>query len=500
MTSSSYTHHVIKPLALYQQLADFHIINDAEYKHLQFEDLCSQASEILLIAKSFRREVYIIKTSFGNFFLKYSPIARKKDQHRFALLPWRITTEWRILKRLKKKEIPAPQRVLFGYKGRFPCHGFFLVTKDVGGSGVDCFNPEHIFNLAGFLAFLHDKGIFHRDLHPENILFDPSGSPVLIDVQEVYFLPWMPHRLKISNLGQLWRYLSSFGHDKYILSAFLEKYKAKDTRAILPQEVLKKSQKHLERFYISRSKRCCKNSTEFQVLKKKKDGINGYKKRDFQWDIKTFQTALHKGKSIKGNKLLKFHDVCLKIHNKKPFHKNRSLAAWKMARQLTVRGVNVPEALAYLHNRKTSYFLSRFYTGSLNLNPYLLSIQNTKEKEYVLRSLAEWIRSIHNQNIWQRDFKSSNVLVYQGQFMMVDLEGVKRCRHLSFRKKVINLAQLNASIGNAITVKDRIRFFRAYCQGCMPPRKRRRKIYEKIHQLTQEKNTKPFGLDLKQLS
>src|SRR5207244_4052369 len=35
--------------------------------------------------------------------------------------------------------------------------------------------------LAGALAFLHQRGICHRDLKPSNILLSPSGQPLLLD-------------------------------------------------------------------------------------------------------------------------------------------------------------------------------------------------------------------------------------------------------------------------------------------------------------------------------
>lgn len=480
------------------RLDDYCIIKDPACKDLNFDQLFQIENEIYLIASSVRREVYVIKTPFGNYFLKLSPIHRKKDQRRFLLLPWRIKAEWRNLDKLKRKAIPAPQRVFFGFKERFPCYGFFLVTEDVGGSFLNCSDQTQIIKLADYLSLLHTQGVFHLDLHPENILIDNAGEPILIDVQEVFFSPWLPDWLRSKNIGQLWRHMRTYTQDNSLLLDFLERYNGQQRTSLTPKEIYKNLHQNQERFYKSRSKRCLKNSTEFQIIDKK-NGVKGYKRRDFSWGIDDCRTALRQGEYIKDKKLVVYKDICLKIDDRHFFHKDRCLASWKMARALAVRGIRVPETLAYFRDPKRSYFLTRFYKNSLTLNPYLSSITDKKEKSYILKQLAKWIQMIHSQNIWQRDFKSSNILVDQGQFIMVDLEGVKKCKKLSLRKKVINLAQLNASISNAISLKDRLRFFHFYCSDNLPDKRKRRTIYQRLWRITQKKNTRPFGLDLNQL-
>jgi len=476
------------------RLDDYCIIKDPAYKDLGFDQLFQIENEIYLIASSVRREVYVIKTSFGNYFLKLSPILRRKDRNRFFILPWRIKAEWRNLDKLKKNGVPAPQRVFFGFKGRIPCQGFFLVTKDVGGVSLNCQNSDQIIKLADYLSLLHSYGFFHQDLHPENILIDSDGNPVLIDVQEVFSLPWLPDWLRSKNIGSLWRHIGYYTQDKNLLIDFLERYNRQQKTSLTTQRIYENVHQSQKRFYISRSKRCLKNSTEFQIIDKK-NGVKGYKRRDFSWGIDDCRTALRQGEYIKDKKLVGYKDICLKIDDRHFFHKDRCLASWKMARALAVRGIRVPETLAYFRDLKRSYFLTRFYRNSLRLNTYLSSITDKKEKHLILKELAEWTQMIHSLNIWQRDFKSSNILVDHGQFMMVDLEGVKICKNLSLRKKIVNLAQLNASISNIVTLKERLRFFHFYWQGNLPSRKKRRLIYKRIWKITLGKNTLPFGLE-----
>jgi len=115
-----------------------------------------------------------------------------------------------------------------------------------------------------------------------------------------------------------------------------------------------------------------------------------------------------------------------------------------------------------------------------------------------IRELALWVKKIHNQNVWQRDFKSLNILSQKGNFILIDLDSV-RIENLSERKKIVNLAQLNASLSNEITYKDRVRFFHYYSLEEKPTWQERRNIYKRVWAITRTKNTKVFGLDLNKL-
>jgi len=46
---------------------------------------------------------------------------------------------------------------------------------------------ERIEQLAGFLAALHDKGIYFRSIHMNNIVLQPGGTLGLIDIADVRF-------------------------------------------------------------------------------------------------------------------------------------------------------------------------------------------------------------------------------------------------------------------------------------------------------------------------
>ena len=134
----------------------------------------------------------------------------------------------------------------------------------------------------------------------------------------------------------------------------------------------------------------------------------------------------------------------------------------------------------------------------LHLNDYLSAISDKRVKRQALKKLALWLRTFHDSDVWQRDFKSSNILCRESDFFMVDLEGV-RIRRLSDRNKIYNLAQLNASVSNAISIKDRLRFYHYYSADLQPTRQQRRAVYRKVWDITKTKNTKIYDLDFAEL-
>jgi hypothetical protein len=82
---------------------------------------------------------------------------------------------------------------------------------------------------------------------------------------------------------------------------------------------------------------------------------------------------------------------------------------------------------------------------------------------------------------------------------MIDLEGV-RIRRLTDRDRITNLAQLNASLSNAVSIKDRLRFFDCYFAGDRLTRLQRRRVYRKIWDITRTKGTAHYNLDLEEFT
>ena len=169
-----------------------------------------------------------------------------------------------------------------------------------------------------------------------------------------------------------------------------------------------------------------------------------------------------------------------------------------MSRELEVRQIRVPRSLGYFVVEGHSYFLSDYLDGSVLLNEHLSSLSDWQQKRHKLNQLACWVKKIHMHNIWQRDFKSTNILCQSGDFFMVDLDDIK-IQQPSHLDKITNLAQLNASISNVISLKDRLRFLHYYWANENLSRDHRREIYRKIWEISLKKNTTFYDLDLNKL-
>ena len=480
------------------ELAGFRLTASRFFPQFALDRMLARATRCLVVKDRAVRQVFYLRAPCGEFFLKRSNLIRTKDRLRHFFLRRRRWAEWRNLHRLRAVGIAAVDPVLKGEKRGVHPEGFFLLTRKEDGTPLDTDSLTGAKKLGQYVALLHARGVYHADLHPENIIIKNNGQPCLMDVQQVFFLHWLPRSLRIHNLGKLCFCLRSLPHFGAWLAAFLDSYNEGKKRPISASELDRASDRHQERRYRSRIKRCWKNSTEFVIVKE--DDFQGYKRRDFQWGQRQLRQALEKGKTLKEGRIITFQEVCIKIHHKQIFHQDRCLSNWRASRALEVLDVTIPRSLGYFKMGGDSFYLSEFLVGSMLLNDYLSSLVVARQKRLALKKLALWLRKIHDHHIWQPDFKSSNVLCRNGDYLMVDLDRVKIRRHLTYRKRILNLAQLNASLSNAITTKDRLRFYYYYAADERLSRQQRRATYRKVWDITKTKNTSVFGLDIGKLS
>lgn len=481
---------------LHEELLGSKIKNSPLFPNTTLETIFRHSLSCELIKNAEKRQVFYIQTSRGDYFLKLSHLIRTKDRLRHLILPRRRWAEWKNLHKLSMMGVEAARPVIKGETRKLRPKSFFIVTKKVDGISLNEQRDPDPENLGKFFATLHLRGIYHADFHPENVIIKPNGQSCLIDVQEVYILKKLPRCLRVSNLGKSFFVFVPNRQEqswfKELLGAYNKFFKNKVSLA----EVKRSGQKHQKRYYRSRAKRCCKNSSEFAVIKLK--GVNGYKRKEFQWGKNEIENALRLGIKLKEDRVIAYKNVCIKIHEKRILHRDRCLACWKNSKALEVRNIPVPKSLGYYRIDKKSFFLSEFLESSLGLNEYLSSIKDFKKKRMAVRKLAFWVKRIHNQNVWQRDFKSNNILCGKGKFILIDLDGV-RIKNLSKKNRIANLAQLNASLSNEIRYKDRVRFFHYYSLEEKQTRQERRDIYKRVWAITKTKNTKVFGLDLNNL-
>lgn len=477
-------------------LADCRITASPLNPGFDLSNLLSEISDCKIVKSNNRRQVYYLQTPDGGYFLKCSFLVRTKDRLRHFLLPRRRWAEWHNLHRLKQVRVPAARPLAKGQSKISHPKYFFVLTEQVAGAHIPINSRINALTLGQYAGFLHRRRVYHADLNRKNFILTPQGELYLLDAQEVYFPPWMPHRLRVNNLGRIIFNLCSLDDPQPWVTEFIAGYNQSASTNVKVSEVIAAARAHQHRRYRSRAKRCCKDSTEFEILKSKR--LHGYKRRDFSWGTPELMQAENKGKSLKGTHVIGYLGVCIKKHRRKFFHQNRCLASWKMSQELVVRGIAVPRALGYFEISGRSYFLAELLDDRLHLNAYLSALSDESVKRQALKKLALWLRTFHDTDVWQRDFKSSNILCRKSDYFMVDLDGV-RIRRLSDQHKTFNLAQLNASVSNMLSIKDRLRFYHYYSADFRPTRQQRRAVYRNVWDITKTKNTKIYGLDFAQL-
>ena len=457
------------------------------------DKLLSAVEVCRIIKEKDRRQIYCLETAENGYFIKISTLARPKDQWRHFLLPLRKWSEWDNLHRLFKAGIAAAKPLLKGEDKAGRPRLFFLITEQIPGLHFRVNSPGDLRRLGEYAAELHSKGVYHTDLHLNNIIMTPEGQIRLIDVQQLLFLPWLPRWLRVSNLGKIY-FNSRLGSDLALSPEdFIAGYNTGIRASIHPAELERAARRHEDKKYRSRSKRCCMNSSKFMVVNH--GDWKGYKRRLFDWEPADLRQALKDGKPLKGSHVISYQGLCIKIHQRRLFHENRSLTSWKMSRSLEVRGIAVPRAQGYFEIDNLSCFVSELLAGSRHLNTHLSSITDERTKRKALKKLALWMCKIYDTRVWQRDFKSENILCRDGQYYMLDLDGVK-IRPLSDQRVIMNLAQLNASLSNAVTLKDRLRFYHYLTAGQKPSRRQRRAVYRRVWEITRTKGTERFDLDI----
>ena len=284
---------------LVQGLADYRITASPLNPGFHFEDILSEVNECRVVKENNRRQVYHLQTTVGGYFLKHSTLVRTKDRLRHFFLPRRRWAEWRNLHRLRHAQVPAARPLSKGQLKISHPQSYFVLTEQVLGTHIPMNSLANARSLGQYAAFLHRRRIYHADLNRKNFILSPEGEHYLLDAQEVYFLPWLPRRLRINNLGRIVFNLCSLNDPAPWVAEFLVGYNLSLSKKAHASEVIAAARRHQDRRFRSRSKRCCKNSTEFVVVKT--DDWKGYRRKTFQWSPLDLLQALEKGQPLKGD-------------------------------------------------------------------------------------------------------------------------------------------------------------------------------------------------------
>ena len=148
---------------------------------------------------------------------------------------------------------------------------------------------------------------------------------------------------------------------------------------------------------------------------------------------------------------------------------------WEASGELERAGFNVAPPLAATETRRCvvpadSYFVTLSLEGALPAGRFWrersagLGITGRRR---LLGSLARELRRFHDAGFYSRDANADNFLVRldaegRGEFFLLDLENVRRPWRVSHRRRIKNLVQLYGPVRGEVSLRDRLRFVRAY--------------------------------------
>ncbi len=354
---------------------------------------------------------------------------------------------------------------------------------------------------------LHDRGAWHRDLHAGNVLIDASRDLFFIDLHSCWFRRrlrrWQRWPGVLNLLHSLSRtvppdgidlFLDAYGRDVLFGTATRETVWRR-----LRRDLDSRERKRLE----SRSKRCLRRSTMFDVAKE--GATRTYHLRSCsRKELAALWRHDPPGKVLKRSRCgwvaearAAERDVCVKycaytwpesLRSLLEVHRLRR--AYSVGHALWVRGIASPRVIA-LHERRPlgcvreAHLVTELIPGATPLDRYLMdeywgkrlrSGASSRRKHDLARRIGRFVRALHDARISAGDLSPQNLLVTAGSaetpgddgppaLYLVDLDDARVAERATLRERGRNLVQLGNLPEGHITTADLLRALREYAAG-----------------------------------
>jgi len=219
----------------------------------------------------------------------------------------------------------------------------------------------------------------------------------------------------------------------------------------------------------------------------------------------------------------------LKQHHSPSLSRRLGSLIWPSAAMRSLRGAAIlrqhgyptAQPLAVMEYRRRgllqkSIYVSEELTGAKSIDSFWLdelrSVQGKdgfRARRVFLSRLARLFRTLHRAGIYHNDLKANNILVLSDPagrsdpksadpccrdprsserfFRLIDLEGLRSCFLVSWRRRIKNLAQLNRTLGSHLSRAEKLVFLNAYLNASTN-RVRRAAKRNLIRQILRETN------------
>jgi hypothetical protein len=152
---------------------------------------------------------------------------------------------------------------------------------------------------------------------------------------------------------------------------------------------------------------------------------------------------------------------------------------WQAAALMRAAGFTVPEPIATLERSRLgvavrSCAVARFVVGA-PLDEVWRARRGAARRSLTI-AFADYLRRLHAAGLYPQDLRAANVLVAAEnppEFVLVDLDRVRRYRSLSWRRRRKNVVQVHRSVGRGAPRRESLRFLQRYLGDPAPAELRR---------------------------
>ncbi len=323
--------------------------------------------------------------------------------------------EARALLRATSRELPVPELVGVGDD--------WIETRWREGRPAERSDLERILPV---VERMHAGGVLHGDLHLGNILIC-DGEVRLLDLQRMRFLPGIPGVLRRRELGYL---AYSLGEPLPAVLASVRFWR----------------ERRAHTHWRSRTKRALVESSAFTAFERA--GVRGFRRRESDEDsLRAALAVPDAGELLKGDgrtRLVRHEHWILKQHSSE----RRARSAWVAAQGLESRGIRTARALAW-----SGRWLVMEDAGPTLADWIDAEFVGTCSRVHdeLAQTLGELLGALHRRGIYHADLKANNVVWSPGSpARLLDYGRVVFRKRLSPRKRIKNLAQLNAALPDVV--------------------------------------------------
>lgn len=423
----------------------------------------------LVTRHHFEGRVFYVKNYF------YGAQGFKSFKYFFKAPPSRA--EWELAPRLQGLGIPVVPHHAHGelrnWRGLLKST---LITE--GLPGCVPLNPSEISGpleaaLGKFLRQLHDRAVFHADLHLSNLLYSSQFNEFcLVDLDNIKILPSISIEQRLENLTTLNRrfplkreFLEAYGNDFVEYQEELDQRAQTRDRASIPSK-LKLLFEHRQAFSpkkiagLTWRVRQSSWNEKLESILKQPDFFLATRARILKNGTRS-TVGCADGFVLKRFNFKKVSTVIFDV-----FRSSRARRGFRTARHLELLKIATPRPIAYADWRRFG-FVMRGYFVMEEVAGAAFPWQRIGERGDRIIKLAELLAKVHDEGFSHRDLKETNILFdAQDIPQLIDLDALHFIQEISNKRAAIEVARLArgfARRGN-ISKSERLRFLKEYCR------------------------------------